>query len=152
MDLSLYEVHCWCFNIPKVKRDETKKKGSYYSIIKSHSSDSVRHHHALSPVTVLYIQACILLTQQCSMFREIPHEMCLCHLQCSLCTVFLTCGCQVTDTAVRSFYENQMAAVNIIYKASIICPINLAGQETARVSNRTKFPQGKMWSSPSTVH
>jgi len=45
-----------------------------------------------------------------------------------------------------------MAAVNMIYKASVICPIDLTGQQTARGSNRTKFPQGKMWSSPSTVN
>jgi len=30
-----------------------------------------------------------------------------------------------------------MAAVNVTYNASIICPINLAGQQTARGSDRT---------------
>jgi hypothetical protein len=57
MGLGLYEVHGWCFDIPKVNCDETKEKGSYHSIVKSRSSDSVRHYHAPSPVTVTYIHA-----------------------------------------------------------------------------------------------
>jgi len=55
--LGLYKVHSWCFDIPKVNCDETKEKGSYHSIVKSRSSDSVRHYHAPSPVTVTYIHA-----------------------------------------------------------------------------------------------